>query len=60
MKILKKRDLKQIVFIYPSDIGFHGFMEIYKKCIAEPFSVLVNDTTLTSNYPVSLRNNLII
>lgn len=60
MKILKKRDLKQIVFIYPSDIGFDGFMEIYKKCIAEPFSVLVNDTTLTSNYPVSLRNNLII
>lgn len=60
MKVLKKRDLKQIVFNYPSDIGFDGFMEIYKKCIGEPFFVLVNDTTLISNCPVSLRNNLII
>ena len=29
-----------------SDIDFKDLIKIYKKCTAEPYSFLVNDTTL--------------
>ena len=46
MKIPNKRELQHISLNYSSDIDFKDFMKIYKKCIAEPYSFLVNDTTL--------------
>ena len=46
MKIPNKRELQQITLNHSYDIGFKDFMKIYKKCIAELFSFLVNDTTL--------------
>ena len=55
IKILNKRELQQIALSYSSDIDFKDFMKIYKKCIAEPYSFLVNDTTLPSDNPLRFR-----
>ena len=46
MKIPNKRELQQIALNHSSDIDFKDFMNIYKKCTTEPYSFLVNDTTL--------------
>ena len=46
MKIPNKRELQQIALNHTSDIDFKDFMQIYKKCTANPNSFLVNDTTL--------------
>ena len=58
MKILNKRELQQIALNHSSDIDFKDFMKIYKECIKEPYSFLVNDTTLRSDNPLRLRYNL--
>ena len=57
MKILNKRELQQITLNHSLDIDFKDFMKIYKKCTAEPYSILVNDTTLPSDNPLSFRKN---
>ena len=59
MKIPNKRELQQIALNHSSDIGFSGFIKIYKKCTAEPCSFLVNDTALTSDNPLRFRKNLL-
>ena len=59
MKISNKRELQQIALNHSSDIDFKDFMEIYKKCTAEPYSFLVNDTTLPSDDPLRFRKNLL-
>ena len=58
MKILNKRELQQIALNHSSDIDFKDFMKIYKECTKEPYSFLVNDTTLQSDNPLRLRYNL--
>ena len=58
MKIPNKRELQQIVLNHSSDIDFKDFMIIYKKCTVEPYSFLVNDTTLPSDDPLRYRKNL--
>ena len=55
MKIPNKRELQQIALNHSSDIDFKDFMNIYKKCIKEPYSFLVNDTTLPSDDPLRFR-----
>ena len=45
-KIPNKRELQQFAINYSSDISIKDFENIYKKWIAEPYSFLVNDTTL--------------
>ena len=37
-KILYKRKLEQIVINHSSDIGTKNFVNIYRKCTAEPYS----------------------
>ena len=59
MKIPNKRELQQIALNHLSDIDFKDFMEIYKKCTTEPYSFLVNDTTLPSYDPLRFRKNLL-
>ena len=49
LKIPNKRERQQIALNHSSDIDFKDFMKIYKKCTAEPYSFLVNDTTLSSD-----------
>ena len=46
MKIPNRRGLQQIALNHSSDIDFKNLIKIYKKCTAEPYSFLVNDTTL--------------
>ena len=53
MKIANKRELEQIALNHSSDI-----IKIYKKCTVEPYSFLVNDTTLPSDDPLIFRKNL--
>ena len=55
MKISNKRELHQIALNHSSDIDFKDFMKIFKKYTAEPYSFLVNDTTLPSGDPLRFR-----
>ena len=57
-KIANKRELQQITINHSSDISTKDFTNIYKECTAEPYSFLVNDTTLASNNPLKFRKNL--
>ena len=57
-KIPNKRELQQIAINHSSDINTKDFANIYRKCTAEPYSFLVNDTTLASNNPLRFRKNL--
>ena len=57
-RIPNKRELQQIALDYSSDIGFNDFIKIYKKCTAEPYSFLVNDTTLPSDGSLRFRKDL--
>ena len=59
MKIPNKRELLQTALNHSSYIDLKGFMEIYKKCTVEPYSFLVNDTTLLSGNPLRFRKNLL-
>ena len=59
MKIPNKRKLQQIALNHSSDIDFKDLMKIYKKYIIEPYSFLVNDTTLPSDNPLRFRKNLL-
>ena len=59
MKIPNKRELQQLALNHSSDIDFEDFMKIYKKCTTEPYSFLVNDTTLLSDDPLRFRKNLL-
>ena len=58
-KIPNKRELQEIAFNHSSDIDFQDFMNLYKKCNAEPYSFLVIDTTLASDNPLHFRKNLL-
>ena len=57
-KIPNKRELQQIATNHSSDINTKDFANIYRKYTAEPYSFLVNDTTLPSNNPLRFRKNL--
>ena len=57
MKIPNKRELQQIASNHSSDIDFKDFMKLYKDYTKEPYSFLVNDTTLSSDNPLRFRKN---
>ena len=57
-KFPNKRELQQIAINHSSDISTKDFANIYRKCTDEPYSFLVNDTTLASNNPLRFRKNL--
>ena len=59
MKIPNKRELQQIALNHSSDTDFKDFIQIYKKSTKEPYSFLVNDTTLPSDNPLRFRKNLL-
>ena len=59
MKIRNKRELQQIAFNHSSDADFQDFMNLYKKCTAKSYDLLVIDTTLTSDNPLRFRKNLV-
>ena len=57
-KIPNKRELQQIAINHSSDINTKDFANIYRKSTSEPYSFLVNDTTLASNNPLRFRKGL--
>ena len=59
MKFPNKRELQQIALNHSSNIDFKDFMKIYKKCTAEPYSFLVNDTTFPSDDLSRFRKDLL-
>ena len=59
MEIHNKKELQQIALNHSSDVDFKDFMQIYKKCTTEPYSFLVNDTTLPSDDHLRFRKNLL-
>ena len=58
MKIPDERELWHIAINHSSNADSKNFIKIYKKCTAEPYSFLVDDTTLSSNNPLKFRKNL--
>ena len=59
-KIPNKRELQQIAINHSSDINTKDFVNIYRKCTSDPYSLLVNDTTLPSNNLLKFRRNLFV
>ena len=59
MKTTNKTELQQFIINLSSDIDFKDFMEIYKKCTAERYSFLVNNTPLPSDNSVCFRTNFL-
>ena len=59
LKIHNKRELQQIALNQSSDIDSKDFMKIFKRYTVEPYSFLVNDTTLPSDDPLRFRKNLL-
>ena len=59
MKIFNKRELQQIALNHSSDTEFKDFMKFYKDFTKEPFSFLVNDTTLPLDNSLKFRKNLL-
>ena len=58
-QIPDKRELQQIASDHSSDIDFKDFMKLYKEYTKESYLFLVNDTTLSSDYPLQFRTNLL-
>ena len=54
-KIPNKRELPDIAINHSPDIKTEDFINIYRKCTVEPYSFLVNDTTLASDNPFRFR-----
>ena len=59
MKIPNKIELQQIASYYSPDIEFKYFVRLYKNYTKEPFSFLLNYTTLSSDNPLRFRKNLL-
>ena len=59
MKIPNKGELQLIAADHSSDIGFKDFIKIYKKCTAQPYSILVDDTSLPSGNPLRFRKSIL-
>ena len=57
MKISNKTELQKIALNRSSAIDFKDFMNIYKKYTKEPYTFLVNDTTLPSDNALRFRKN---
>ena len=57
-KILSKRELQEISINHSSDIIIEDFVDVYRTFTAEPYSFLVNDTTLESDNSLGSRKNL--
>ena len=58
MKIPNKRKLQQIAFNHSSDI-FQGFINLYKKCTAEPYSFLIIDAILEADNSSRFKKNIL-
>lgn len=61
MKMSRKNKLQVVEVDNSYYIEWNSFMEIYKTCSKEPYTVLVNDTTLSSsNHLLSSNHSYIL
>ena len=60
MKSPKKTELQQIASNDSSNIDFKDFIKLDEDYTKESYSVLVIDTTLSSDNPLRFRKNLTI
>ena len=58
LKLPNKRELQQTA-CYHSPDNFKDFMKLYNHSTKEPYSFLVNDTTLPSDNPSRFRKNVL-
>ena len=58
-KIPNKSELQQIASNHSSNTDFKDFMKLDKDYTKEPYSFLVNDTTLPSDNPLRFSKNLL-
>ena len=58
IKIPDKRELRQISFIYSTDIDFKNFINLHIKFTVKPYSFLVTDATIVLDNPLRFRKNL--
>ena len=59
MKISNKREVQQEASNNSFDIYFKDFMKLYQDYSKEPYSFLVNNTTLSSDNLLGVRKNLL-
>ena len=57
MKIPNTKVLQQVLFNHSSNFVFRDFMNIYKKCTAKTYSLLVIDPTPASDNSLRFRKN---
>ena len=57
-KISNKRELQQIALNHSSDISSKDFINFYKKCTVESYSLLINNARLASDNPLRYRKNI--
>ena len=53
------RELQDIATNHAADINHKDFINIYRKCASEPYSLLTIDTTLPANSYLRFRKNLL-
>ena len=58
MRKPNKRELQQIPLNHLLDIEFKDFTKLFKDYTKEPYSSLVNDTTLSLDNLLRFRKNL--
>ena len=58
MKIINKRELRNIAINHLADIDYQYFVKIYRECTKEPYNFLTIDTTLPASDPVRFRKIL--
>ena len=59
MKIPKKREVQEISSNHSSDIEFKDFIKLCKDYTKEPFTFLVDDTTLPLDNLLKFKKNLL-
>ena len=59
MKSSGRRELQQIASNHLSDIDFRNFMKLYKEYTKEICSLLVKDTTLSSDNSLQFQKILL-
>ena len=60
MKIHNKRELQNIATNHSAEIGYKGFMKVYRKCSSEPYSFLTIHIRLPADNPLRFRKSILI
>lgn len=58
MKTPNRRELQEVAINHSSDTEFNDFMTIFKRYTKEPYSFLVNGTSLPSDNYLRFRKNI--